>query len=192
MSATTSPDPAGVPTAASPAPAAASSAVPPVTAPARRRGLDWRVRFAVLSLIWGFSFLFIKVGTEAFAPLQVTLGRMVFGAAVLVVTLVAKRERLPRGARIWGRLAVAALLLNAVPFSLFAYAELTVPSTLAGICNATTPLWSMLLSVVALAEDRPTRRRVAGVAIGFAGVLVVLGVCGRGSPARIRWAPGSP
>jgi drug/metabolite transporter (DMT)-like permease len=156
--------------------AAATAITPDVVTPTRRHGLDWRIRFAVLSLIWGFSFLFIKVGTEAFAPLQVTLGRMVFGTAVLVAVLAVKRDRLPRGVATWGRLAIAAFLLNALPFSLFAYAELSIPSTLAGICNATTPLWSMLLSVVALAEDRPTRRRFAGVGIGFVGVLVVLGI----------------
>lgn len=143
--------------------------------PRTARLLDWRVRFAVLSLIWGFSFLFIKVGTDAFAPLQVTLGRMVFGTAVLGAVLVAKRERLPRSPGTWGHLLVAAFLLNALPFSLFAYAELTIPSTLAGICNATTPLFSMVLSVVALQEDRPSRRRFAGVGIGFVGVLIVLG-----------------
>jgi drug/metabolite transporter (DMT)-like permease len=86
-----------------------------------------------------------------------------------------KRERLPREARTWGHLAVAALLLNALPFSLFAYAELTIPSTLAGICNATSPLWGMALSMVALSEDRPTRLRVAGLGLGFLGVLTVLG-----------------
>src|SRR5690242_19771945 len=86
----------------------------------RRPLLDWRIRFGALTLIWGFSFLFIKVGTEAFAPLYVTLGRMVFGTAVLVAVLVAKRERLPRGARVWGHLAVAAFFLNVLPFSLFA------------------------------------------------------------------------
>ncbi|PWI45681.1 DMT family transporter [Streptomyces sp. ICBB 8177] len=159
------------------APASVSSSAPgPGPAPRRRRMIDWRIRFAALSLIWGFSFLFIKVGTEAFAPLQVTLGRMVFGTAVLGAVLVARRERLPRGGRVWGRLTVAAFLLNALPFSLFAYSELTIPSTVAGICNATTPLFSMALSLVALSEDRPTRRRFAGVAIGFAGVLTVLGV----------------
>ncbi|KOG34227.1 MULTISPECIES: DMT family transporter [Streptomyces] len=139
------------------------------------RLLDWRVRFGALALIWGFSFLFIKVGTEGFAPFQVTFGRLLFGTAVLVVALVVKRDRLPRGARVWGHLTVAALLLNALPFSLFAYAELTIPSTLAGICNATTPLWGMLLSLVALSEDRPTRVRAAGLGIGFIGVLTVLG-----------------
>jgi drug/metabolite transporter (DMT)-like permease len=89
--------------------------------------------------------------------------------------VVVKRERLPRGARTWGHLAVAAFLLNALPFSLFAYAELTIPSTLAGICNATSPLWGMALSLVALSEDRPTRVRVAGLGLGFLGVLTVLG-----------------
>ncbi|MET8772841.1 DMT family transporter [Streptomyces sp. NPDC004658] len=144
--------------------------------PARPRArLGWRVRFGILSLIWGFSFLLIKVGTEGYAPFQVTLGRLVFGTAVLVAAMAVKRERLPRGARLWGHMAVAAFLLNALPFSLFAYSELTIPSTLAGICNATSPLWGMALSLVALSEDRPTRVRVAGLGLGFLGVLTVLG-----------------
>ncbi|MEU5534064.1 DMT family transporter [Streptomyces sp. NPDC020362] len=146
----------------------------PTQAPPRPR-LDWRLRFGALSLIWGFSFLLIKVGTEGYAPFQVTLGRLVFGTAVLAAAMAVKRERLPRGARVWGHMAVAAFFLNALPFSLFAYAELTVPSTLAGICNATSPLWGMALSLVALSEDRPTRVRFAGLGLGFLGVLTVLG-----------------
>jgi drug/metabolite transporter (DMT)-like permease len=149
---------------------------PTATTPRRRTALGWRIRFGVLSLIWGFSFLLIKVGTEGYAPFQVTFGRLLFGTAVLAAAMAVKRERLPRGARTWGHLAVAAFLLNALPFSLFAYSELTIPSTLAGICNATSPLWGMALSLVALSEDRPTRRRVAGLGIGFLGVLTVLGV----------------
>ncbi|MEU0030183.1 DMT family transporter [Streptomyces sp. NPDC006335] len=141
----------------------------------RRPALDWRLRFGVLSLIWGFSFLLIKVGTEGYAPFQVTLGRLAFGTLVLAAAMVVKRQRLPRGVRTWAHLAVAGFLLNALPFSLFAYGELTIPSTLAGICNATSPLWGMLLSLVALSEDRPTRVRVAGLGLGFLGVLTVLG-----------------
>ncbi|MEV5609964.1 DMT family transporter [Streptomyces sp. NPDC052225] len=145
------------------------------TAPSRRT-LDWRLRFGVLALIWGFSFLLIKVGTDGYAPLQVTFGRLLFGTLVVAAAMAVKREGLPRGARTWRHLAVAALLLNALPFSLFAFAEESIPSTLAGICNATSPLWGMALSLVALSEDRPTRRRVAGLGIGFLGVLTVLGV----------------
>ncbi|MEV1021833.1 DMT family transporter [Streptomyces sp. NPDC050264] len=155
---------------------AARTAATPANPAPTRRALDWRIRFGALSLIWGFSFLLIKVGTDGYAPFQVTLGRLFFGTLVLVAAMAVKRERLPRGARTWGHLAVAAFLLNALPFSLFAFAEETIPSTLAGICNATSPLWGMALSLVALSEDRPTRRRVAGLGIGFLGVLTVLGV----------------
>ncbi|MGM1079603.1 DMT family transporter [Streptomyces sp. H28] len=159
-----------------------SSSTPTTTpVPARRtpdrprRRLDWRLRFGALSLIWGFSFLLIKVGTEGYAPFQVTLGRLAFGTAVLAAAMAMRREGLPRGLRTWGHLAVAGFLLNALPFSLFAFAELTIPSTLAGICNATSPLWGMALSLVALSEDRPSRVRLAGLGVGFVGVLTVLG-----------------
>lgn len=185
---TTGPTPGSSAAGPSAGPATGTAAAPPASsgtpgtpgggpspAPAARPLLDWRIRFGALALIWGFSFLFIKVGTEAFAPLYVTLGRMVFGTAVLAVVLLAKRERLPRGARVWGHLAVAAFFLNALPFSLFAYAELTISSTLAGICNATSPLWGMVLAVVAVSDDRPNRQRVAGLGLGFIGVLIVLG-----------------
>ncbi|WP_405678967.1 DMT family transporter [Streptomyces sp. NBC_01511] len=158
--------------AGAPAPTTAGG---PAPAAGRRSAIDWRIRFGVLSLIWGFSFLLIKVGTHGYAPFQVTFGRLFFGTAVLAVAMLVRRERLPRSIRTWGHLTVAAFILNAVPFSLFSYAELTIPSSLAGICNATTPLWGMALSLVALSEDRPTRRRVAGLGLGFIGVLTVLG-----------------
>ncbi|WP_405837892.1 DMT family transporter [Streptomyces sp. NBC_01518] len=157
------------------APAATRNQTRDTTSSLPRRSLDWRLRFGALSLIWGFSFLLIKVGTHGYAPFQVTFGRLLFGTVVLAAAMAVKRERLPRGARTWAHLAVAAFLLNALPFSLFAYAELTIPSTLAGICNATSPLWGMALSLVALSEDRPTRVRVAGLGLGFLGVLTVLG-----------------
>ncbi|MFG3281214.1 DMT family transporter [Streptomyces sp. NPDC048111] len=154
-------------------PSTAEATAPP--AAGRRPALDWRLRFTGLSLIWGFSFLLIKVGTDGYAPFQVTFGRLLFGTLVLAAAMAVKRQGLPRGRRTWLHVTVAALLLNAAPFSLFAYAELSIPSTLAGICNATSPLWGMALSMVALSEDRPTRRRVAGLGLGFVGVLTVLG-----------------
>ncbi|WP_372406188.1 DMT family transporter [Streptomyces luteireticuli] len=161
------------PTADSPSSTPASGA--PATAGPRSSSLDWRIRFGALALVWGFSFLFMRLGTDGYAPLFVSFGRMLFGTAVLALVLVLRRGRLPRARRTWAHLTVAAFLLNVLPFSLFAYSELTIPSSLAGICNATTPLWGMVLSLVALSEDRPTRRRFAGLLLGFAGVLIVLG-----------------
>lgn len=135
----------------------------------------WSARFLLLAAIWGCSFLFIKIGDEAFAPLQVALGRLIFGAGALLVALAARGDRLPRPGRVWGRLAVAALLLNTLPFSLFAYGETCVTSVLAGIWNATTPLLTLAVALLTLPEERPSRERVVGLAVGFAGVLVVLG-----------------
>ncbi|WP_171163052.1 DMT family transporter [Streptomyces sp. I05A-00742] len=166
-------DPSTAPSAPS-APSVSAAASTPST-PNRASGLDWRVRFGALALVWGFSFLFIRLGTDGYSPLFVSLGRMLFGTAVLAAALAVKRQRLPRAGRTWAHLTVAAVLLNSLPFTLFAYSELTIPSSLAGICNATTPLWGMVLSLVALSEDRPTRSRLAGLAVGFIGVLVVLG-----------------
>lgn len=136
----------------------------------------WAPRFVLLAAIWGLSFLFIKVGDESLAPLQVAFGRTATGAATLLVVLAARRQRLPGGWRTWGHLAVAAVLLNAAPFSLFAYGEQHVPSVLAGIWNATTPLFALPAAVLMLPGERLGRSRGTGLLIGFVGVLVVLGV----------------
>ena len=151
------------------------AAAPPRPGAARRL-LDWRLRFLVLAVIWGASFLFIKVAVEALAPVQVTLGRCLAGAVAIGAILAVRREPLPRDLRTWWHLAVAALLSNVIPFTLFGYAEERVPSALAGICNAATPLFTVGVAVLALPDERPTGRRTAGLAVGFAGVLVVLGV----------------
>lgn len=133
------------------------------------------MRFAALALMWGTSFWFIKVAVDTLAPLQITLGRCAVGALAVGSIVAMRRQRLPSDPRVWAHLAVAALLLNVVPFTLFGYAEQRIPSALAGICNATTPLFTVLIALVALPDERPTRRRVAGLALGFGGVLLVLG-----------------
>jgi drug/metabolite transporter (DMT)-like permease len=135
----------------------------------------WRLQYLTLALIWGLSFLFIKEGVRAFAPLQITLGRMAIGAAVLIVVLIARRERLPRGRLTWVHLAVAAVLNNVIPFSLFGYAEQRIPSALAGICNASAPLFAVVVAFALLPDERLSLRRMIGLTTGFAGVFVVLG-----------------
>jgi drug/metabolite transporter (DMT)-like permease len=136
---------------------------------------DMRSRFVALTLIWGASFLFIKVGVEALAPLQVAFARMLFGVLTLVVIAVARREKLPREPRLWGHFFVTAALANAIPFTLFAYAEQHVTSALASIGNATVPLFTLLFALFVLPDERPTWRRGLGLGIGFVGVMVVLG-----------------
>jgi drug/metabolite transporter (DMT)-like permease len=141
-----------------------------------RFAFPWQARLVVLAAIWGMSFLFIKVGDEALAPLQVALGRTVLGAATLLLIVAGRRERLPRGFQVWRHLAVASILFNALPFSLFAYGELHTTSVLAGIWNATTPLFAAPLAILMLPGERLSRNRLTGLVTGFVGVLIVLGV----------------
>ena len=136
---------------------------------------DWRPRFALLALIWGSSFLSIKVAVDVLAPVDVAFGRVSLGAAVLVIALAARRQALPRGRAVWGHLFVIALFGNSIPFLLLAEGETRISSVLAGIWNATTPLLTLVVATFMLPDERPTPRRVAGLLAGFAGVLVVLG-----------------
>jgi len=139
------------------------------------RAVPWPARFVALATIWGLSFLFIKVAVQTFAPFQVTALRMTFGAVTLLAILVVTGDRLPRGRRTWGHLAFGALFMNVAPFTLFAFGVQLVPSLVAGIWNATTPLMALPVAVLLLQDERATRSRVAGLVIGFVGVLVVLG-----------------
>src|SRR6478752_7705474 len=107
-------------------------------------------RFVALTLIWGASFLFIKIGVEALAPMQVAFARMFFGAITLLAISLVRRERLPHEPRVWVHLFVAATLANTLPFTLFAYAERTVSSSLASIGNATVPLFTLLFALLFL------------------------------------------
>jgi drug/metabolite transporter (DMT)-like permease len=137
--------------------------------------VPWPARFALLALFWGSTFLFIKIGDEALAPIQVSLGRLLIGTTTLLAILAVRGERLPAGWRLWGQLAIAGLLLNVIPFTLFAYGERHVSSLLAGIWNATVPLFTLPIAIAWIADEHATARRLLGLAVGFAGVLIVLG-----------------
>lgn len=139
------------------------------------RAAPWQLWFLVLGAIWGCSFLFIKLGLQSFSPVQVAFGRVTIGALVLLLILRATGTRLPRGRETWMHLAVVGLLFCSIPFTLFAYGETQVSSILAGIINAGTPLATLLVVAVAFPAERPARDRMAGLGVGFAGVLVVVG-----------------
>ena len=142
---------------------------------ARTPDRDWLLPFLALSAIWGSSFMFIKVADRAFEPLQVAFGRCVLGSIVLVALLAARRERLPRGRRTWGHVFVLAIFFNSIPFSLFAWGETEVSSVVAGLWNATSPLCTLVVVLLVLPEEHPTRERVLGLLVGFAGTVLVLG-----------------
>lgn len=136
----------------------------------------WLPAFFALACIWGSSFLFIKVGIAELHPLHLTLFRVAIGATTLLVILVATRDRLPRDLKLWAHLSVVAAIGVALPFTLFGFGEQRVDSTLAGIWNATTPLVVLPMAVLVFRTERLTLNRVVGLLLGFAGVLVLLGV----------------
>jgi drug/metabolite transporter (DMT)-like permease len=143
----------------------------------RERALrGWLPAYSALALIWGCSFLFIGVGVTQLHPAYLTLARLAIGTLTLLAVCVATRTRLPRDPRLWAHLFVIAAGMNALPFTLFGFGEQRVPSVLAGIWNATTPLVTLLVLLVVFPQERPTSRRIAGLLLGFLGVLVVLGV----------------
>lgn len=143
------------------------------------------VRFGLLALIWGASFLLIKVALEGMTAPQLVLGRLSFGIVVLLAVMATQRLPLPRDLRVWGHLTLLALVANVGPFFLFAWAESgdRVTSGLAGVLNGTTPLLTLVIAMAALPEERATVTRIAGIALGFAGVVTIIGPWRQGTVA---------
>ena len=122
-----------------------------------------------LAALWGGSFLFMRVAVPAFGPLALAFLR-VFGAALLLLPLLAARGELAALRRHWRPIAVVGFVNSALPFLCFAYAALTINAGVSAIFNSATPLFAAIVAWLWL-DDRMTPPRIAGLAIGFAGVL---------------------
>ena len=135
---------------------------------------DWAI-LLLLSVIWGGSFFFIGIAVGTVAPFTLVLIRVALAAAMLWLFLLFRRERLalPPGA-ILAFLALA-LLNNVIPFALFAWAQQTIPSGLASILNATTPIWGVIVAHFFTADEKASPAKAVGVLLGFAGVAVMIG-----------------
>ncbi len=135
----------------------------------------WLASFVILGAIWGCSFWWIKLGLRAVSPVDVAFARLAAGAISLLVVAAVTRTRMPRKAATWRHLFVLAVLLNSVPFTLFAYGETHISAVLAGIINALTPLTTLVAALTIFGQQRPNLKIIGGLVIGFAGVLVVIG-----------------
>ncbi|WP_025273403.1 DMT family transporter [Haloglycomyces albus] len=131
------------------------------------------LRVLVLASIWGSAFMWVEISLEGFTPMQITFIRLGLGALALITVLAAMRMRLPSGWRTWGHLAIAALFGNVIPYSLFALGQETVPSSIAGVVNASTPLWTALLTILAYRKGSDAKSNGLSLLIGFAGVLLI-------------------
>jgi drug/metabolite transporter (DMT)-like permease len=133
-----------------------------------------KIRFLVLALLWGSSFTLIKEALAGLSPAQLVLARLVLGAAVLLSVAAVRRIGLPRGPAVWGHLAAAALLGNVIPVLLLSYGERSAGAGIAGVLVGATPLLTLSVAAFALAEERATPRKLIGLLIGFAGLVVVI------------------
>ncbi|WP_121190557.1 DMT family transporter [Microbacterium sp. AG790] len=136
------------------------------------------VQFVLVGIIWGSSFLFMKVALGGISPAQVAWGRLVLGAATLGVFVLIRRDRLPAlrgaGARIWGHMTVLAVTFCVVPFLLFSWAEQHVSSGLGSIYNATTPIMTAIMAALVFRVERLKPVQITGIVVGIGGVLVII------------------
>jgi drug/metabolite transporter (DMT)-like permease len=133
------------------------------------------IQFAAMGLIWGASFLFMKVALVGVSFGQVAWARLVFGAVTLGIIALVMRVRLPREPIVWLHFAVVAITYCVIPFLLFAWAEQYVASSLASIYNAVTPITTAILATAAFRVEKLNRDQVLGVIVGVLGVVVVVG-----------------
>jgi drug/metabolite transporter (DMT)-like permease len=142
-----------------------------------------------LAALWGGSFLFMRVAVPAFGPVALAFLR-VFGAALMLVPLLAARGELAALRRHWRSIAIVGLVNSALPFLCFAYAALTINAGVSAIFNSATPLFAAIVAWLWLG-DRMTPLRVVGLAIGFAGVLWIGWDKADFGPGGSAWAIGA-
>jgi drug/metabolite transporter (DMT)-like permease len=133
------------------------------------------LQFIAMGLVWGASFLFMKVALDGVSFGQVVWARLVFGAITLGVIAIIVRARLPREPIVWVHFVVVAITYCVLPYLLFAWAEQYVSSSLASIYNAVTPITTAILVTAAFRVEKLNRDQVFGVLLGIVGVVVVIG-----------------
>ncbi|MDQ4060429.1 MAG: DMT family transporter [Pseudomonadota bacterium] len=128
-----------------------------------------------LSVLWGGTFFFAKVALAEVPPFTLVLARVAIAAAALHLILRVRGLAFPHDGRTLTAFAVMAILNNVIPFSLIFWGQTRIPSGLASILNASTPLWTVLLAHVVTSDERLTPGRLAGVLAGLAGVAIMVG-----------------
>src|SRR5882724_1675625 len=134
---------------------------------------DWAL-LGVLSVLWGGSFFFNGVILRELPPLTLVLLRVVLGSIILLPLLWSYRIEFPSGPSGWAPFFAMGLFNNVLPFSLIVFGQTYIPSGLASILNATTPLFAVVV-MAAAGEERLQARRVAGVVVGLIGVAILHG-----------------
>ncbi|MFT7387086.1 MAG: drug/metabolite transporter (DMT)-like permease [Candidatus Endobugula sp.] len=129
----------------------------------------------MLSVLWGGSFFFVGIAVNELPPLTIVTLRLVLAALTLWLVMTFLGQRLPRGINVWGNFLVMGIFNSALPFSLIVWGQTHITSGLASVLNATTPLFTVIIAGVFLADEKISVRKVISVVIGFLGVMVLIG-----------------
>ncbi len=135
---------------------------------------DW-VLLLALVVMWGSSFMFNRIAVASLPPWTIVAGRIGLAAIVLTITVYVMGKRLPALGRIWAPYVVIAIIGNAIPFYLITWGQQVVESALAGILMAIMPLATLVLAHFLIAGEHMTRQRATGFAIGFGGIVLLMG-----------------
>ncbi len=131
---------------------------------------------AVLATLWGASYTFIKIGVETIPPVTFIAARTLIAGGLLLAIIKLRGLSLPRDPAIWKRFLIQACINSVVPFTLIAWAELTVNAGLVTILNSTTPIFAFLLTVLITRHEAVTARKLFGVVAGVIGITLIIGL----------------
>ena len=136
--------------------------------------MDWGL-LVLLSLLWGGSFLCVGIAVQELPVLTIIALRVSLAALVLWGIALFCGHQLPRGRKTWQAFLALGLLNNVIPFGLIVLGQQTIGAGLAAILNATTPLWTVLVAALFLADERFSKQKLFGVLLGLVGVIVMVG-----------------
>lgn len=136
--------------------------------------VEWTLLIA-LSILWGGSFVLIGVAVHGLPPLTIVVLRLALATIVLNGIIFRMGLRMPRGRQVWAAFFGMGLLNNLVPFTLIVWGQTHIASGLAAILNATAPLFTVIVAHFLTSDEKMTGGRLAGVVVGFAGVIFMIG-----------------
>ena len=134
---------------------------------------DWTL-FWALGLIWGSSFLWIKIAVQEVDPFTLVGWRLLFGTLGMVVVILLRRPAFPEAGKTWLFLAALGVLNTALPFVLISWGEKSIDSAVASVLNSTVPLFTLVIAHLFLHDEPITARKAVGLLIGFGGVLALM------------------
>lgn len=135
-------------------------------------GKDW-VKFIALGLIWGSSFLWIKIAVQEIGPFTLVAFRVLFALLGILLVVAYRRPGLPER-KMWWIFLILGLFNVVVPFVLISWAETRIPSAVASVLNSTTPLFSILIAPLFIKDEKITAYRLVGLGAGFLGVIILM------------------